>query len=735
MRAGRQPPLHPVPDEAQRLQALASYHVLDTPAEEDYDRLVRLAARIFDVPIALMFLLGQGRLFFKARVGTAMVEPACDAAFCRGVAAGGDVRVVTDVLADAAPDASALAVVEPAMRFYAGAPLIDGDGHVLGALCIIDRRPHACFSEADRQTLRDLAALAMERLELRRLEVARQSGAERFRKIAETSPDAIVCMDALGRITFWNEAAEDIFGYGAGRALGEDFGFLLPPSMRRRCRAGLARIAARAPRAPRGHVLPAHRTDLQGRRAGGELFPLEISLSVWHEDGAPAFGVIARDAGKRRRSEQRLFRLAHLDSLTELPNRETFRADLDRMVAAGRPLSLLLFDLDGLRELRGRYGHAAGGAVLREVARRLSAAFEQATVARLGGDEFVVLLPDVVDANAITALGRAAMDDIGRPIAIDGGRMAAVAARLGVALYPMHGETAAEVLGSADLALYEAKRSGRNVHRFFVPDLRNAVLERKKLEAELRVACREGQLELFYQPQVELPGRRVVGAEALLRWHHPVRGLLGAKDFIKVLEASETAAEVGRWILESACRQAVRWRQAGVPQFRVAVNLFGAHLLSPALVDMVESALRDSGLSYDGLELEITENTLLHEDERLVASLRRLRDLGVGLAFDDYGTGYASLSLLKRLPITRLKIDRSFISNVASDPEDAAVVRAILYLGRSFHLAVLAEGVETPAQEAFLCAHGCAGAQGYLYGRAVPAAEFPLGSRQPPGAA
>jgi len=278
-------------------------------------------------------------------------------------------------------------------------------------------------------------------------------------------------------------------------------------------------------------------------------------------------------------------------------------------------------------------------------------------------------------------------------------------------------------MNAADLALYRAKAAGKGHYEVFEPQLRQAAITRREFEAELRLAFERGEFELFYQPQFTIAERRLTGAEALIRWNHPQRGLLTPAVFMDVLRQKRSAAAIGEWILRTACEQAARWRKI-MPAFRVGVNLFEAQFRSGRLLASVRESLEHTGLDPEGLELEIVENVLLQSDDSTVQLLEDLRALGVGLAFDDYGTGFASLSLLKRYPVTRLKIDRSFVRDVTSDAEDAAIVRALLYLGESFGVSVIAEGVETEEQLSFLKHNHCTEAQGYLLGRPVPAGEF-----------
>lgn len=704
-------------NENERLKALAEYHLMDTPPEEDFDRLVGLASRLFNVPTVLISLLERERQFFKARVGFEPCETSRDVSFCAHAIMHDDIMVVLDATRDSRFSTNPLVIGLPFIRFYAGKPLVTTKGTKLGTLCLIDTEPRIEFSAADRKNLTDLAFLVMDRMEMRRLDHAKAVSQARFENIAATSPDAIICSNAEREVTFWNRAAAKLFGYSVTEISNTTTDVLVPKSWYPLYEREVEHLE-------RGEKLElAGRTvELSGLRKDGTVFPAEFSLSTWNEGETTSVGCIVRDITDRRHNEERLFRLASLDPLTDLPNRGAWRARLTEMLIAEAPLTVLILDLDGFKEVNDTMGHAAGDAVLCKVALRLQACCAEAImVGRLGGDEFVALLPGN-DALVAEMIAKRLSDLIEQPFDFLGQRIH-VGVSIGVALAPQHGSKTEDVLSAADLALYKAKAAGRGRYEMFAPSFREVAIARRRFEQELRRAFERSEFELFYQPQVSTTTGRLTGAEALIRWHHPERGLLSPASFIDVLSQKPSAPAVGEWILQTACKQAAEWRSR-VPEFRIGVNLFDAQFQSGRLLTVVKGALADNGLPPQALELEIVENILLRDDTSTLRLLQDLRALGVGLAFDDYGTGFASLSLLKRFPVTRLKIDRSFVRDVDVNSEDSAIVKAIIYLGESFGLEVIAEGVETEAQRSFLSGNFCKESQGYLFGKPMPADVF-----------
>ena len=424
-------------------------------------------------------------------------------------------------------------------------------------------------------------------------------------------------------------------------------------------------------------------------------------------------------------------RLAHYDQLTGLPNRTTLREDLAALIAVSsdpepRPASIAMLDLDGFKDINDTLGHSAGDRLLQEVARRLTeTAKDAARVYRLGGDEFVLVFPDCGDPRAVSEIVDSVLKRLAERFDIDEQRLF-IGASAGIAILPADGENVEDLIANADLALYDAKAAGGRTCRLFVPVLRAKARARRELDTELRRAFAEKEFLLYFQPQLRASDGAVVGAEALLRWRHPERGILGPRVFIEALSESPAALEAGRWILQTACENAASWRAEGLPPVRIGVNLFPVQFHDGTLLNDVEVALHKSGLPAEALELEITENIALGHDESMLVPLRALRAKGVGLAFDDFGTGYASLSYLARYPLTRIKIDQSFVRKISdsSAAEDVAIVRSLIIMAHNLGLAVIAEGVETPAQAAFLRAEKCEEMQGFLYAEPLPAEAF-----------
>ncbi len=481
-------------------------------------------------------------------------------------------------------------------------------------------------------------------------------------------------------------------------------------------------------------VRPLRELGRDAKALAGGNFAHRSAVNCTDEVGALAesFNQMAQALEIRRTkaqtAEEQLRRLAHYDQLTGLPNRILLQQELSRVLThQGSPVStsIVLFDLDEFKDVNDTLGHSVGDQLLMEVGRRLMQVVEQRNPAglasRLGGDEFVVLLPNVGDPIRIKEMVDLMLKRLNEPFLIND-QLVHPGASAGVAIAPQDGTHVEELIASADLALYQAKSEGGRLMRFFMPVMRAQAQARRSLGLELRRAFTNSEFEIYFQPQIRLADEAIVGAEALLRWRHPQRGVLSPAAFIDTLAASAIASDVGRWTIRRVCEQVAAWRRDGLPLARVGVNLFPSQAYDEVLLHDVMEALRDFALPADVLELEITENIALNREDSTI--LQRLHAAGVKLAFDDFGTGYASLSYLTQLPLARIKIDRSFVANITSDPHDAAIVRSLIAMAHNLNLEVIAEGVETRQQAAFLLHERCEEAQGFLFAKPLPAAEF-----------
>jgi len=568
-----------------------------------------------------------------------------------------------------------------------------------------------------------LAAMALDEIDFRSL--LGGIAEKRFQRIAMSLGDGLMCTDQDGRITVWNPGAVSIFGYQAADMIGQPLdricavddgdGHRVPF-----CIGGLPLSGLQA---PGGKIM-----EIVGRRSNGETFPLEACFSQWQGVEGAHYGAVMRDISARKREEERIQYLAEHDTLTGLANRNTLYEHLgEKLAAAGigqGKLALLMLDLDKFKQINDTLGHACGDQLLCAVAKRLSALIEgDCLVARLSGDEFAIVVSgaDVV-ARAITLSEQISVAFGKIPFAISD-RQIRVNVSIGVAVYPDDSATADELFGNADLALYRAKSAGRGRTVVFERGIRDELDARTLLEAELKRATERRELELFYQPQVSLKDGRLMGAETLIRWRHPDRGVVSPADFMPLVNASSISDRIALWVMETACRQGRLWQQQG-HDVRLGVNLSPSQLQAGDLAAAVAAVLNDTGFSPALLELEVTEDILLEDDERALETFRRIQELGVHIAFDDFGTGYASLTYLKKFPLDRLKIDQSFVHDIRANSDDAAIVGCTINLGKLLGLSVIAEGIEDIATAELLVSMGCEEGQGFYFGPPMPAAEF-----------
>jgi len=529
----------------------------------------------------------------------------------------------------------------------------------------------------------------------------------------EGSSEGIMITDAAGRIVAANDAFVRSTGYGRSELLGQNPRLLQSKWHSAAFYREMWDTLLREGRW-QGEILD--------RRRDGELYAQLLSISCHRdENGEITHHVaISSDITERRRAQERIDHLAFHDPLTNLPNRALLASRLETAIAEARErkshLALLFVDVDRFKAINDSLGHLAGDKVLIEVASRLCSGVRSGdTVARVGGDEYVVVIEHVaVNADA-SQVAEKLLALVARPMPIEGQELR-LTASAGISLFPDDGEQAEFLLSRADTAMYHAKSSGRNNYRFFTGDLAVWTSDRLELENDLRVAVERQELELLYQARYACADGRLTGFEALLRWRHPRRGLLEPNAFIPLAEESGAIVQIGAWVLTQACNASRRWREHGAPEVCISVNLSAVQLAQPDLPHTVAAALAAAALPPEQLELEITESMLMPRIGNDSGVLREIDALGVRLALDDFGTGYSSLARLRRFPIHRLKIDRSFVSGLPGDRDSSEIVSAILALGRGLHLEVVAEGVENEEQLAFLRQEGCGEFQGHLRG-------------------
>ena len=563
-----------------------------------------------------------------------------------------------------------------------------------------------------------LVALALDEVNIRGL--MRRIAERRFHRIAMSIGDGLVCADRNGLITVWNPGAVTIFGCEAVDMIGRPLSTIC--SLNDGGKFSILEISREMLQMPGGKVL-----ELLGQRKNGEVFPLEVCFSEWQGADGLQYGAIMRDISARKREAEKIKYLAEHDTLTGLANRNKFHQCLDAALAEGKAkaceIAVLLVDLDKFKQINDFMGHACGDQLLRGVAARLSGLVEgQGLVARLGGDEFAIVISGERIAECAKVLAKRTTLAFGQGSFAVGPRQLRVNVSIGIAIYPRDCGALDELMGNADLALYQAKQDARGEYVFFERKMRDGLESRLTLEADLGRAVEKDEFELYYQPQVDLRNGKLVGVEALIRWRHP-NGLVLPNAFMPTVNASTISDGLALWVMETACRQGCRWQSQG-HDIRLSINLSPSQFQLGDLAATVKSVLKATGFSPSQLELEVTEDILLADDERALEIFRMIRGHGVRIAFDDFGTGYASLTSLKKFPLDRLKIDKSFVSKLRANSDDMAIVGATIGLGKLLGLSVIAEGIEDQETAELLMAKGCDEGQGYYFGRPMPAAEF-----------
>ena len=573
--------------------------------------------------------------------------------------------------------------------------------------------PHFRVTELNdlADSMRRMAAAVLER----------ESRLQLAASVFNSSAQGILITDADQRIVSVNPALTAITGYAMHEVVGQT-----PAVFRSGRHDSSFYRAMMAAVETRGHW----QGEIWNRRKSGEIYPEWLTITAVKD----AAGILTHyigsffDVSESKDAEEHIAFLASHDALTRLPNRTLLDDRIRQAVISSRRkenrAAVLMLDLDRFKLINDTLGHEVGDRLLEVVAGKLTAILrETETVARLGGDEFVVLMPYVESIEWVSMLAQRILAVVAAPETVAGSELH-VTPSIGISIFPNDGGDAPTLLRNAETAMYHAKSVGRNNFQFFTSSMNYVVQERMTIENDLRHALERDEFRLYFQPQVNCRGGKVTGMEALIRWQHPERGLMPPDRFIPIAEETGLIVAIGEWVLREACRQAKRWRDQGQTELRVGVNLSARQFQQPDLFKQIASALQDSGLPGSALELEITEGMLMEDPDQAAELLRTFASLGIRLAIDDFGTGYSSLAYLKRFPLHRLKIDKSFVRDITSDPNDAAIVNAVVGLAASLNMDVIAEGVESVDQLRYLEQHGCVEIQGYFFSRPQPAEHF-----------
>jgi diguanylate cyclase (GGDEF)-like protein/PAS domain S-box-containing protein len=569
----------------------------------------------------------------------------------------------------------------------------------------------------------------------RELELAERSrqrlvrdSTERLAQVIDTLPVLISASGQDGRILFVNAYHTAFAGLDPGAVVGQPASRLFGEEQGARS-CSLDRMVFET-----GRALPSYEETIADKSGAKHVFL--TTKSPLKDPAHRVSGVLTSslDISERKKTEAHLHHLAHHDSLTDLPNRTLLREKMRQLVMRARRgdqlFALHILDLDGFKAVNDLLGHSAGDRFIIEVAQRLRGAIRDTdTLARLGGDEFAILQSNVANTEDAAEFARRILSDIADMSGFDGASLR-ITASVGIAVHPTDGADAEELLKNADLAMYRAKAERGNHFCFFAADMQARARSEALLDAELRLALAKDEFLLYYQPQIDLASGRITGAEALLRWNRRGEGIVSPGVFLPRAEENGLIVPINEWVLQEACREAKRWQNAGLKHLTVSVNMSPVQFRKRNVPLMVARVLAETGLDARRLDLELTESIVMDDSEAVAEELKQLVEMGCQISIDDFGTGYSSFGYVKRFPVNRLKIDQSFVRNVTTDPNDAAIVRAIVTLGHSLDLQVVAEGVETSEQLARLRAEGCDSVQGYYFGRPMPAHEFLARARQ-----
>jgi len=552
-------------------------------------------------------------------------------------------------------------------------------------------------------------------------EALRQSE-ERYRTMMEEMEEWYFENDLAGNIIFSNDAFANVLGYSQKELTGLNFrSFIKKEELDLVYK--LFNQVFKTGKSTKNIPYEFIRTD-------GKVTPGEFSIFPKQDKEGKVCGFkgVGHDITERKRAGEKIQHLATHDTLTELPNRSMFSQLLNHAIQAAkryqRQFAVLFIDLDRFKIINDTLGHEAGDQLLQEIATRLKQTLRAVDVAaRLGGDEFVILIEEVSDSNHVAIVARKILASIINPITLVG-QECRITASIGICMYPKDAEDEQSLMKNADIAMYLAKEEGKNNYQFYSEDIRSKSLERLSIETNLRFALERNELSLHYQAKVDFKTNTITGVEALLRWQNPYLGSVTPTQFIPVAEETGLIVSIGKWVMQTACAQNVAWQQQGLPAVCMAVNLSLRQLTDDNLIDNIKTALNDSGMAPNLLELEITEGMVMHNPTRMISILAKIKSMGVRLAIDDFGTGYASLAQIKHFPVDTLKVDRAFIRNIPQAAEDKAITEAIIAMGKTLSLTVVAEGVETVEQMNFLKEHSCDEMQGFYFSKPIMPEQF-----------
>ena len=726
--------------EVTRLQTLGQYDLLNVGTQGQFDDLARLASQICKTPIALIEVVEQHRVWFKSKIGFKTSEiPRIGSLYDKAILQNKPV-VVSDTLTDDRFNLSPFVISKPHVRFYASMPLATADGHVLGALSVMDSVPRK-FDNEQKKALRTLASQVMLLIESQRARPALPSILQEINAELDTRSKAIgversvetrlkcildhnitsICFANLsGTITEANDAFCEMVGYSDDDILEGKLNWrrLTPEELRDPFEIAVESLKTTGSCEP---------FETEYLRNDDTHLPVLFSAALL-AGSQDEFVCFSQDLTENKNASARATYLAYHDALTNLHNQALFKDRLDQALALARRneqmLGVMLVNLDRFKTINDTLGYVTADKLLKEVSQRLVGCVRESdTVARLGRDEFALLLTQVNRAEDAATIAQIIRETLSVSFIFEGQELF-VTASIGISLCPDDAKDPVTLLKNAGTALNRVKQQDGNDYQFYTAGRTTKALRQLLLENNLRPGLANDEFVVYYQPQLNITTFQVIGMEALIRWQHPVLGLLSPVEFINIAEDSGLIVSLGEWVLRTACAQSKAWQDAGYDPVRLAVNLSARQFRQPSLVDTIGQVLKDTGLDPRFLELELTEGSVMKEPDEVILKLHELKAMGVRISIDDFGTGYSSLNYLKRFPIDTLKIDQSFVKEINNGPEDVAIVTAIITLSHALDLNVIAEGVETQEQLDLLRRLNCDEVQGYMFGFPLCAVEF-----------